>query len=216
MDNLGKGDWSDPERVKHFIQTYHQRYGDQFWDAVIELVGSGSRDIIADFGCGPGIWLADAASRFKASKIFGLDESESMLEQAKEILKKGISPENVHLNLVNLDTEPININPNSLDLAFSGYLLHELANPNDFISQLLTCLKEQGVCIVFDFVSTDVELFVKTMKQVGWDEERARKRYPHMCKHSPEDIETILRSAGFTDISSKLLDVRAIVLGIKA
>jgi len=215
MENLGKGDWSDPERVKHFIHTYQQRYGDIFWDAVIELVGSGSRDVIADFGCGPGIWLTDAASRFKASKIFGLDENETMLEEAKEILKKGLSPENVRLDLVNLDTEPINIAPNSLDLAFSGYLLHELANPNDFISQLLARLKEQGVCIVFDFVSTDVELFVKTMKQVGWDEERARKRYPHMCKHSLDDIEKILESAGFTGISSKLLDVRAIVVGIK-
>ena len=216
MENLGKGDWSDPERFKHFVQTYQQRYGDLFWDAVIELSGSGTRDVIADFGCGPGIWLADAATRFSASKVYGLDESETMLNQAQEILGNKLSSEDVQLDLVNLDTEPININPNSLDLAFSGYLLHELANPNDFISQLSTCLKEKGVCIVFDFVSTNVELFVKTMKQVGWDEERARKRYPHMCKHSPEDIEQILRSAGFTNISSKLLDVRAIVLGIKA
>ncbi len=215
MDNLAKGDWTNPERVKRFTKTYHTRYGELFWNTFSKLIENKTRDVIADFGCGPGLWLADAATRFNATRLHGLDESEEMLNQAEEIINKTISTANIQLDLINLDKERIAIKEDSLDMAFSGYVLHELANPNDVSAQVYSILKRNGICVVFDFVATNVDLFVKVMSQAGMSEDRAKSRYPHMCKHSITDIEAILKSAGFEDISSELLDVRAIVVGLK-
>ena len=85
MENLSKGDWTDPERVKHFIKTYEVRYGDMFWNTFYKLTETKTLDVIADFRCGPGLWLVDAATRFNSIRLHGLDESEEMLTQAKEI-----------------------------------------------------------------------------------------------------------------------------------
>ena len=216
MENLAKGDWTDPERVKHFTKTYQVRYGDMFWKTFNKLIESKTRNVIADFGCGPGLWLLDAATRFNSTRLHGLDESEEMLRQVKEIIGKSIPTENIQLDLINLGKERIAIKQDTLDLAFSGYVLHELANPNDFSSQVYSCLKSNGMCVVCDFVATSEELFIEVMSNVGMSEEHAKARYPHMCKHSISDIETILKSAGFENISSELLDVRTIVVGLKA
>ena len=213
--NPGKADWADDERVQRMAKSYNVRYDDEFWKAFETLTNDESRSAVADFGCGPGLWLADAATRFNSTRLHGLDESEEMLHQAEEIISKTIPTENIQLDLINLDKERIAIKEDSLDLAFSGYVLHELANPNDFSSQVYSILKRNGTYVVFDFVATNIDLFVKVMAQAGMSEDRAKSRYPHMCKHSITDIEAVLKSAGFENISSELLDVRAIVVGLK-
>lgn len=215
MDNLAKGDWTDPDRVKFTNKTYQSRYGDMFWTTFNKLIENKTRNVIADFGCGTGLWLFDAATRFNSTRLHGLDESEEMLRQAEEIIGKSIPTENIQLDLINLDKERIAIKQDTLDLAFSGYVLHELANPNDFSSQVYSCLKRNGICVIFDFVATSEELFIEIVSHVGMSEDHAKTRYPHMCKHSIADIEAILKSAGFENISSELLDVRAIVVGLK-
>ena len=98
MENLAKGDWTDPERVKHFPKTYQVRYGDMFWNTFNKLIENKTRDVIADFGCGPGLWLLDAATRFNSTRLHGLE-------------------------LIDLDKDRIAITHNTLDLAFSGYNL---------------------------------------------------------------------------------------------
>ena len=44
----------------------------------------------------------------------------------------------------------------------------------------------------------------------------AKKRVSHMFKHSLDEIEDIFSSAGFSSISSKVInEIRAVVVGIK-
>jgi ubiquinone/menaquinone biosynthesis C-methylase UbiE len=216
MENLAKADWTDPGRAEGFIQTYSSRYGTDFWQAMSELVGTGQRPVIADFGCGPGIWLADAASRFKAEQVFALDASEVMLDFAHETLSKAKSADDVSTYLVDFDHEAIPLDPESLDLAFSGYFMHEVADPAAFIQQVAALLKPAGVCVVYDFISGDEGAFIEQMVQRGMPEERARKRYPHMCKHSLADLKRLLEQAELADIrSTTLQNTRAVVVGIK-
>ncbi|MFW9933724.1 MAG: hypothetical protein ACFFDR_13870, partial [Candidatus Thorarchaeota archaeon] len=65
MENLAKSNWTDPERVQEFAKTYESRYGDEFWQILCQLLPLLSAPSIGDFGCGPGLWLADAATRFR-------------------------------------------------------------------------------------------------------------------------------------------------------
>ncbi|TXT57795.1 MAG: Ubiquinone/menaquinone biosynthesis C-methyltransferase UbiE [Candidatus Thorarchaeota archaeon] len=216
MADLAKADWSDSDRVKSIADSYHRRYGDHFWKELVQLVESVSIHTLGDFGCGPGLFLRDAVKEFNASKIIGIDASKEMLSYAREISLANLSKVKVELIEQDFDKSRINLPTQSVDLGFSGYVLHEVADPYDFVQQIYRTINFKGGYVVYDFVSGNPDEFVKIMSEGHMDPEKARKRYPHMCKHSISDIEDILIREGFSGTKSVQLDpIRAIVLGIK-
>lgn len=80
----GDADWTDEESVQRMADSYNVRYDDAFWKAFSTLINDDPRPVVADFGCGPGLLLADIANRFKAHTAIALDESEPMLTLAKK------------------------------------------------------------------------------------------------------------------------------------
>lgn len=214
--NHGKDDWTDDERVQRMAETYNVRYDDEFWNAFKSLTNRESRPVVADFGCGPGLLLADIANRFKAHTAIALDESEQMLALAKTHLKERTDLKSIDIQQVNFDADKIQVDFDSIDFAFSGFMLHEVASPSDFVSKVYNLVKSSGIFVVYDFVSGNEEMFVKTMSEHGMNEEQARKRYPHMCKHSADDIVEILETSGFSDCRALTIgEIRAVVVGLK-
>jgi ubiquinone/menaquinone biosynthesis C-methylase UbiE len=148
--------------------------------------------------------------------VYGLDESEAMLKQADEFLSCVLSPDNYILTQHDFNTDAVALEPSSVDMVFSGFFLHEAESAQSIILQAAQSLKPSGVCVVFDFVSGDEEAFVRVMGAHGMDEEKARKRYPHMCKHSIDDIVEFMTEAGLKPTSSKKIrDTAALVVGLK-
>ena len=214
--NLGKADWTDDERVQRMAKMYNVRYDAEFWKAFEALTNDESRSVVADFGCGPGLLLADVATRFRAHTAIALDESEQMLAAAESHLKERTALRNIAIQHVNFDTENIQVDFDSIDFAFSGFMLHEVANPNDFVSSVYKLVNPSGIYMVYDFVSGNEEMFIKGMSEYGMNEEQARKRYPHMCKHSEDDIVEILETSEFSDCrASTIGEIRAVVVGLK-
>jgi ubiquinone/menaquinone biosynthesis C-methylase UbiE len=213
--HLGKADWTNRDRIKNLIESYSIRYGESFWRALIQLIGGTPRDVIADFGCGPGIFLIDAAKRFSAKKLFGLDESKEMLEQAKLLILERTTVASFELIDINFDETDIALPQRSVDLAFSGYMLHEVKSPLDLVNQVGRTLRPGGLYVVYDFISGDEEAFVKKMAEQGMPAERARLRYPHMCKHSIDDITAFFERAGLQDVRNAAVnDIRVLVVGV--
>lgn len=213
--NLGKADWTDKDRIQGIIESYSLRYGDIFWTALIELTGEKARNNIADFGCGPGLFLVDAACRFSARRLFGLDESKEMLEEARRFIQERTAVESYELTTIDFDEATIPIQLKSIDLAFSGFMLHEVASPQDFVHQVCETLRTSGVYAVYDYVSKDEETFVRKMVEQGFSPERARLRFPHMCKHSLDDIRTLMEKAGLRNVQSVAVnDIRGLTVGL--
>ena len=69
MGNQGKRDWSSDEQVQKMIKRYPVSYHTTFWEVLHRMIGSKSRDVVADFGCGPGLLLVDLAKKFHAKKF---------------------------------------------------------------------------------------------------------------------------------------------------
>ncbi len=215
-EDLSKDNWENPDKVKDFARNYAARYEGVFWERLESIVPDMRSPVIADFGCGPGLWLVDAAARFQATKIYGLDASRTMLEYAGTILKDKASHIEHELHHVNFDTDPIPLEESILDLAFGGYMLHEMADALAFLRSILLHIKKGGICVVFDFVSGGVEQFVQQMVARGWDEEQAINRYPHMCKYSAADIERMMKDSGFRIVGASVIEkVRAITVGVR-
>ncbi len=217
MDNLAKDDWSADDRVQGMVKRYPLSYHETFWDTLKRLVGPDSKDVVADFGCGPGLLLVDLVKTFNAKYVHGLDESENMLKQAAKFLSEILSDEQFTLQRINFDESKIDLKSNTLDFGFSGHMFHEIADPVDLSTQVFKVLKRGGKFAVLDFISGNPEGFVKRMVATGMNEERVRARYPHMCKNSVDDLVNFLSKAGFSDITSEKIDdeSRAIVVGIK-
>jgi ubiquinone/menaquinone biosynthesis C-methylase UbiE len=106
------------------VQSYNERYPKAFWNAMLELIGAEQREVVAEFGPGPGLFLADTVSKLQAKRVYGLDESESMLKQADEFLSCVLSPDNYVLKQHDFDTDEMTLEPSSVDMVFSGFLLH--------------------------------------------------------------------------------------------
>ncbi|MFW9793800.1 MAG: class I SAM-dependent methyltransferase, partial [Candidatus Thorarchaeota archaeon] len=117
---------------------------------------------------------------------------------------------------VNFDAEEIPLELESIDLGFTGFMLHEVASPTDFVSHVYRHIRKNGFFVVYDFISGNEEAFVKVITSHGMSEEHARKRYPHMCKHSANDIVKLLSTAGFEDCRMIVMDeMRVVVVGLK-
>lgn len=216
MSRPGKADWSDSDRVEALAKTYQERYDKEFWESFDQLVDDEPRLVVADFGCGPGLLLADLARRFSAESAVGVDESEEMLDYAKATMRGVETLKSYTLKRANFDSDRIPLKAKSLDFGFCGFLLHEVASPRDFIGEVSRVLKNSGSYIVYDFVSGDKEAFIRVMSAQGMDSEHAANRYPHMCKHSAVDIEEMLASSGFEGVRSIVMNgMRAVVAGFK-
>lgn len=212
----GKADWADPEFVQRMAKSYKVRYDEEFWNAFALLIDNATRPVVADFGCGPGLLLADIANRFNADTAIALDESQEMLTLAEVKLKEQTSLKSIDIQLVNFDTEEIRVEPDSIDFAFSGFMLHEVASPSEFATSVYRLVRSTGVYMVYDFISGNEDMFVKTMVEHGMSEERAKKRYPHMCRHSVDEITEILETSGFSNSRAHSIDeIRAVVVGLK-
>ena len=217
MGNLGKDDWSADDRVQRMIKRYPVSYHEPFWASLQRLVGLRPKDVVADFGCGPGLLLVDLVKKFHAKYAYGLDESENMLKQAARFLSEIMSDEQFMLQQINFDESQVKLEPETIDFAFAGHMFHEITDPSDLALQVFTTLKPGGQFAVFDFVSGNPEGFVKNMVQAGMNEEAARARYPIMCKYSVDDLTAFLSKVGFSDIAFEKTDdeARAVVVGFK-
>ena len=214
--HLGKADWSDNERVQRMARTYSMRYDEKFWNAFRTLTGIKPRTVVADFGCGPGLLLVDVAKHLKAHTAIAIDESEQMLSLAETNLREKTNLDSIIIQQVNLDTGKVQVASLSIDLAFSGFMLHEVANPRDFVSDVFRLIKLGGIYVVYDYVSGNEEAFVEAMLERGMDEDHARKRYPHMCRHSIEEIIGLMETAGLSKMKAiGINDIRATVIGMK-
>lgn len=216
VHRFAKANWTDTERIQRMIDSYKKRYDPKFWDSFIQLVGTDPRESIVDFGCGPGLFLIDAARKLNPKMVYGIDASKEMLQVASDFLSKGVVSGSFELKHVDFNREALPLEPESIDLAFSGFVFHEVADTLNHSAQVFSVLRNNGKIAIYDYVSGDKGAFIRLMMASGMSEESARKRYPHMCKNSRSDIETILRRSGFANVQSTMIDgARALVVGVK-
>jgi ubiquinone/menaquinone biosynthesis C-methylase UbiE len=195
--------------------SYKTRYDQFFWSKFNEAVKSEPRNILAEFGCGPGLFLRDAIDHFKPSYVYGFDSSNEMLAQTHRFIGEKLPEKMFSLQWIDFDRKDIPIDDEIVDFAFSGFFLHEINHPESHIRDAYTCLISEGIYVVYDFVSGNKDAFIQAMVKNGMDSDRAEARYPHMCRHSIEDIELLFGDSGYEPKSFPIDDFRAIIVGVK-
>jgi len=109
-------------------------------DSFIRFLGSLSKKLICDFGCGTGTLIADIAAGCPDAKITGLEISGEQLGRAREINREN---QNVHLVLTDAANNGL---PNGIfDLTYCRYLLEHVTDPVAAVAEMLRITKPGGV-----------------------------------------------------------------------
>lgn len=110
---------------------------------LLEKYTNSERLSILDAGCGPGIFIREAAKR--GHQVVGIDSSEKMIETASGSMERNGS---VVQGFFRGDIENLPFRDNSFDAVFCIGVLPYLPDDDRSISELLRVLKKGGVMIV--------------------------------------------------------------------
>ena len=168
----------DPKHMDRLLSPERRRWQDP--DLVLQTLGVTEGMTVADIGSGPGFFTLPAARRVGPSgKVYALDVEPAMLERVKErAAEEGVT--NVEALLSQEDELPLP--SRSIDRVMIVNVLHEVEDPTKMIGEILRVLKKLGVVGV-----------------VEWKKEAGEWGPPLEERLAPEQVETLLREAGFAN-----------------
>lgn len=154
-----------------------------------------------DLGCGRG-YVAKNIEADYVEELTVCDLSESWINQVP-------SPENVKVNRRVVDEELLPFEPDSLDLVISSLSMHWVNDLPGTFSQILKCLKNDGVFLAAVF-GGDTLYELRSSLQLA-ELERLGGISPHISPFTEiRDIGSLLTRAGFTMLT---IDTDEIVVG---
>jgi trans-aconitate 2-methyltransferase len=176
--------------------TYDQVSDSQFeWGLeVLERLELRGDEVVVDAGCGSGRVTAELLERLPQGRVIAVDGSVAMVEKAKDRL--GDRADCLVSDLVELEL------PEPVDLVFSTATFHWIGDHDRLFRQLRRALRPGGRLIAQCGAKGNVASHTRAIAAVASEPEYAQ----HLTQArglwnfaSPEETESRLRAAGFTD-----------------
>ena len=195
---------SDDEMVNRMVNSYAERFHDDFWKymnkKVISKLPSGP--LCVDMGCGPGLFLQQLSSLCPSADLYGYDITEAMLAYARELEYEGKSPV---YRPHNIAEKPLLFSDHTIHLFTMTALLHLLPDPVAVCREIKRVMAAGGYFVLYDWVRTPMEKYFERMgleSETDPDnKEKIRQRlynlFPVHNKFTEEDWRYLLRTAGF-------------------
>lgn len=163
--------------------------------------------VVADVGCGGGIYLRPLASLPQA-KVIGLDFSEVSLASARAYCL-GIP----NIELVNASAVATGLRAGSVDLVVERALIHHFRSLTENFLEIVRVLRSGGLFWIQDRTVDDVLLEPSDSNIRAY----YLQYFPHVRdieiarRWSDDDVRSYLSQAGFTDIRSmKIFETRKV------
>ena len=119
------------------------------WKEQLKRLLSGNQTLkVLDIGTGPGFFTI-ILEELGFNSITGVDVSEKMLEVARKNIQK-YGKENSSIQLLQMDAQNLEFEPESFDMIVSRNLTWNLQNPQQAYSEWLRVLKPNGALFIFD------------------------------------------------------------------
>lgn len=187
--NTGAREWD--------AETYDAVSDPQFeWGMeVLERLELRGDEVAVDAGCGSGRVTAELVERLPEGRVIAVDGSEAMVEKAKERLGERV--EYLVSDLVELEL------PEPVDLVFSTATLHWIPDHDALFRQLRGALKPGGLLVAQCGGQGNVARHTQAIAAVATDPEYGQHLSGAKAPWnfaSPEETESRLRAAGFTEV----------------
>ncbi len=126
-----------PARLAFLLNNPIRRYVDPP-SRVVDLLGLTPAEAVLDFGCGPGFYTIEIATR--VWRTIGVDISNEMLAKARRAASKA----SVSVEFLLTDGEGVAIEDESVDLILLNHVFHEIEQPDRVLREFRRILKTQG------------------------------------------------------------------------
>lgn len=135
--------------------------GKKFKETVLESIPIKEKSTIADIGCGTGVLLEIAASKYPKAKLLGIDPDPISLLIAKRRIEKY----GKRIILKKAFAESLPFDDNSIDVCFSTFAFHHMPDPikRKAILEMHRVLKPGGWTVIVDFGETQSWLLRKIL-----------------------------------------------------
>ncbi len=169
-------------------------------------------ELVIDLCCGTGKSTLSFLSKITTGKVICIDNSEGMLQVAKEKFAKEIATGKVEISLQ--DAMNLNIAPNSIDAIFMAYGLRNMPNYEQCITNLFSLLKPGGQLVIHDYSLKDVWYAKPLWAILGYGfivpfctvVSGSANIYTYLIKSvlkflNPTEVKSLLENKGFENVT---------------
>ena len=141
--------------------------------AIARIVTPGQR--VVDVGTGTGVLACELAQL--GLDVVGVDQSEGMLDAARDKLATLDLPEHARLSFKRADAAHLPFEDGALDAAFAHMVLHYMAAPAEVVEEMARVVRPGGRVVIVDFMSHRIEWMRRELgvTWMGFDEETVRE-----------------------------------------
>ncbi len=152
---------------------------------------------LVEFGCGTGTYTETIVPKTKS--MYATDLSDSLLAVARTRI--GDHPQ---VTIQKENCMATSFRSEALDSVFMANLIHVIETPSTLLQECYRILKNNGTLVIVTFTDHGMELWEKIKMGVrflkSWGKPPA-----HTHSFSPEDLASMVKDAGFTIKTSKLI-----------
>ncbi len=195
-DSITEKYWS------RFPDTYDRKMeyvvGKELRDAIVqELKRLPELGELVELGCGTGVFTETIVPKTK--RMFATDLSDSLLAVARTRI--GDHPK---VTIQKEDCMATSFPSETLDSVFMANLIHIVESPSTLLKECHRILREGGTLVIVTFTGHGMKLGKKI--KMGLRFVKAWGKPPaHTYSFSPEDLASIIRDAGFSVKTSKVI-----------
>jgi ubiquinone/menaquinone biosynthesis C-methylase UbiE len=113
---------------------------------VLDLAGLSGTEVVADIGCGNGLYLAELAQRGHAGPVLGVDMSPGMLRAARQ--RAGDGGSSGGPALLAADATALPLRDGAADLTLAMHMLYHVPEPGRAVAELRRVTRPGGRVIV--------------------------------------------------------------------
>jgi SAM-dependent methyltransferase len=197
------------------LERYYVRFNDDFWSFFTADVQPLLPDapVLADLGCGPGLYLRDVRARLPEATLIGVDKGEDMLGHARTLTFEGQAP-----TFENGDVAgTLPLADGSVDLLTIAAVMHTLEDPFSFLKEVRRVLAPGGLFLLYDWVRVGFREYIDF--RIAEPGDPVEARYPRALelfsthnKYTPDDWRWIFDEAKFGVVKEAWPFPRAIAL----
>ena len=190
------------EYWSRFHDTYDKKMeyvvGKKLLDEIIEELNDlPELGELVEFGCGTGIYTETIVPKTKS--MFATDLSDSLLEVTKTRI--GNHPK---VTIQKENCMATSFPSKSLDSVFMANLIHVIESPSTLLHECYRILRKNGTLVIVTFSDHGMKLWEKI--KMGMRFVKSWGKPPaHTHSFSPEDLASMMKDAGFTIKTSKVL-----------
>ncbi len=152
---------------------------------------------LVEFGCGTGTYTETIVPKTKS--MYATDLSDSLLAVARKRI--GDHPK---VTIQKENCMATSFQSEALDSVLMANLIHVIENPNILLQECYRILKNNGILVIVTFTDHGMELWEKIKMGVRFLKSWGKPPV-HTHSFSPDDLASMVKDAGFTIKTSKLI-----------